>query len=90
MKITDYEVKERLGEREGIFAVGDKARYIGATDEQVNWGSNDDPRQCLTEGAIYTVDAVEVHTWHTKIYLREKLGMKFNSVSFEKIREASK
>ena len=62
--------------------VGDKVRYTGAIDEQVAWGSNDDPRKVLTEGSTYTVADVEVHTWHTKVYLEEYPKLKFNSVSF--------
>lgn len=59
-----------------------KVKYIGATDEQVKWGGNDDPRGLLIEGDIYEVAKEEVHSWHTKLYLTEFPSKKFNSVSF--------
>jgi len=62
---------------------GDKVVYTGATDEQVRWGSNDDPRGILVEGNTYTVARVEVHSWHTKVWLEEYPGLKFNIVHFE-------
>jgi hypothetical protein len=58
-----------------------KVIYIGATDEQVRWGGNDDPRGLLTEGQTYTVEKTEVHSWHTKIKLSGVAGW-FNSVCF--------
>jgi len=33
--------------------------YTGATDEQVNWGGNDDPRGLLEEGKQYVY---KIHT----------------------------
>jgi len=65
------------------FKKGDLVRYIGTSDAQVNWGANSDPRGVLIEGDCYHVEKVEVHSWHTKLYLRGIPG-KFNSVSFEK------
>ena len=61
---------------------GTKVKYIGASDSQVRWGSNDDPRNCLIEGQLYTIDHTEVHSYHTKIYLKEFPDLKFNSCSF--------
>ena len=46
-----------------------KMRYTGATDAQVNFGNCDDPRGLLSEGTVYDVDGVDVHSWHTKIKL---------------------
>lgn len=64
---------------------GDKVIYTGCTDEQVSWGAgNDDPRQLLVEGAIYFVEKIESHTWHTKLHLHGICG-RFNSVSFKKL-----
>lgn len=60
-----------------------KARYTGnASDTQVRWGGNDDPRDLLEVGKVYDIKRVDVHTWHTKIYLVDFPGMKFNSVHF--------
>lgn len=56
--------------------------YTGASDAQVNWGGNDDPRGVLIEGNEYVVRSTEVHSWHTKIELEEFPGLRFNSVCF--------
>jgi len=62
---------------------GTRVRFIGSTKDQVNWGGNDDPIQCgLKVGETYTVQSTEVHSQHTKVYLREFPGKRFNSVSF--------
>lgn len=61
-------------------------RYRGdVSDEQVAWGSNDDPRGLLKPGAVYEVEKVESHSWHTKIYLVGYPGKKFNSVHFDEV-----
>lgn len=60
----------------------DAVIFIGASDEQVAWGGNDDPRKHLVSGESYTIDRIETHNWHTKIYLKEFPGKKFNSVCF--------
>ena len=66
------------------FKHGDKVIYIGCIQEQINWGSNDDPRKILFENFVYCVETVDVHSYHTKLTLRGVHG-KFNSVCFEKI-----
>lgn len=66
------------------FKKGDRVIYLGSDNTQVNWGSNDDPKNVLIEGDIYQVEKVEVHSWHTKLHLRGVQG-KFNSVSFKKL-----
>ncbi|NDB85842.1 MAG: hypothetical protein EB127_24555 [Alphaproteobacteria bacterium] len=65
------------------FKVGDKVRYTGSTEVQVRWGNNDNPVDVLFEGDTYYVERIEIHTWHTKLYLRGVYG-KFNSVCFER------
>jgi hypothetical protein len=60
-----------------------KVRFIGSTESQVKWGSNDDPNEFLTIGEVYEVEKVEPHSWHTKYRLKEFPNKKFNSVSFE-------
>ena len=67
------------------FKHGDKAIYIGCTQEQINWGNNDDPNKILIEGAVYYIEKVEVHSQHTKLTLRGVYG-KFNSVCFSKVK----
>ncbi len=64
---------------------GTKVKFTTASDEQVNWGGNDDPRELLKTEEIYKVDKIETHSWHTKIYLRGFPGKKFNSVSFKEV-----
>ena len=66
------------------FKAGDKVRYTGSTETQVRWGNNDNPVGVLFEGDTYYVERVEIHTLHTKLYLRGVYG-KFNSVCFEKV-----
>jgi hypothetical protein len=66
------------------FKVGDQVKYLGSVEEQVRWGSNDNPKRVLFEGDVYYVERVEIHSWHTKLYLRGIRG-KFNSVCFEKV-----
>ena len=64
--------------------IGSKVKFIGSSDEQVKWGNNDDPKKILNKKEIYTIENIEVHSWHTKIYLEDIKG-KFNSISFEEI-----
>lgn len=61
---------------------GDKVIFIGASVDQVRWGSNDDPNEFLKEGDLAEIESVEVHSWHTKIRLKGIKG-RFNSVSFK-------
>jgi len=63
---------------------GDKVKFISATDDQINWGSNDDPRLVLDTNIIYEIENIKVHSWHTKVYLKGIKG-KFNSVHFKVI-----
>jgi len=64
--------------------IGSKVKFIDASDAQVNWGSNDDPRKMLDKNKVYIVEDIEEHAWHTKIYLEGVKG-KFNPVSFEEV-----
>lgn len=69
---------------EGDICPGDRMRYASeASDCQVNWGNNDDPREHLTLGETYTVSDVDVRSWHTKLSFVECPGKRFNSVNFE-------
>lgn len=60
-----------------------KAKYIGASIDQIRWGSNDDPRDLLEIGKEYDVVGLEVHTMHTKVILTEFPDLRFNSVCFD-------
>lgn len=59
-----------------------KVQYIGASDEQARWGACSDPRGKLNVGTIYEVESQEVHSWHTKLYLKGIEGG-YNSVCFD-------
>jgi len=59
----------------------DDAFYV----EKKRWGSNDNPKGVLFEGDVYYVERIEIHSWHTKLYLRGIRGGKFNSSCFEKV-----
>jgi len=63
-----------------------RVRFIGASDEQVRWGSNDDPRGILKVGAVYEVARRDVHSWHTKLELVGFPGKRFNSVCFKEVK----
>jgi hypothetical protein len=61
---------------------GALVKYIGASNDQVRWGNNDDPRPLLTVGGVYHIAATDVHHWHTRVRLEGVIGW-FNSVHFE-------
>jgi hypothetical protein len=66
------------------FKVGDSAKFTGCSQDQINWGNNDDPNKLLFVGDKYVIEKVEVHSYHTKLTLRGVYG-RFNSVCFEKV-----
>jgi len=66
------------------FKVGDSVRFIGCSEEQINWGNNDNPNKLLFVGDKYIIEKVEVHSYHTKLTLCGVYG-KFNGVCFEKV-----
>ena len=59
-------------------------KYTGASQDQINWGGNDDPRPLLVVGNVYEVEKLDVHSWHTKVKLKGIDG-RFNYVSFEEV-----
>lgn len=67
------------------------------TERKIRCVRNDDISwfQCrhnadkLTPGEIYTVTDVDIHSWHTEIYLAEIPGVAFNSVLFEEIEQGA-
>ena len=64
---------------------GQKVRFTGASQTQINWGSgNDDPNKILILGKTYTIEAIKVHSWHTKVRILGFDGA-FNSVSFKPV-----
>ena len=63
---------------------GTRVKYIGADQDQINWGGCDDPSEVLSIDGEYLVDHIEVHSWHTKVSLQGIAG-EFPSVAFEDI-----
>lgn len=67
---------------------GTKVIYTGeVSDSQVRWGIHDDPRGVLTPGKEYIVEKTEVRSYHTKVYLKDFPGWKFNSVWFKEVND---
>ena len=46
------------------------------------WGGHSDPNGLLEFGKEYELERAEVHSWHTKIFLKDFPGKSFNSVWF--------
>ena len=46
------------------------------------WSHNDRASEFLKVGQIYFAESIDVHSWHTRVYLREFPGRWFNSVAF--------
>ena len=59
--------------------------FCGCTEEQSNWGNNDEP-EMLEIGKAYEIEDVEPHKWHTKLKLVDIDG-KFNSVCFTELND---
>lgn len=53
-----------------------------ASQDQINWGGNDDPNELLEIGKEYEVLKKDVHSWHTKLTLVDFPDKVFNDVSF--------
>lgn len=59
---------------------GDLVKFIGCSPEQCNWGACDFPATLVIDD-YYVIEAVEPHTYHTKIRIEGHNG-RFNSVCF--------
>jgi hypothetical protein len=58
--------------------------FTGCSEAQHSWGSHTGDFEGLVVGSVYNVEKVEVHSWHTKLYLKGIKGS-FNSVCFEPV-----
>ena len=58
-------------------------KFTGCIKSQVKFGSNDDPNEDLILGARYEIERFEIHSWHSKVYLKQFPNKKYNSVCFE-------
>ena len=65
--------------------VGQNVLFLGCTDDQSKWGSGYADPGLLTAGEVYWISRVEVHTWHTKVWIGEGDLGPFNSVCFETV-----
>ncbi len=54
------------------------------TQHQIKWGGNTDPKGLLEVGKKYEVEGIEVHSWHTKVFLTDFPGKQFNSIWFDR------
>jgi len=55
------------------------------------WGADrGNTKECLVVGEQYTVEKVEIHSWHTNVFLEGYSGIPFNSVQFENVEESGK
>lgn len=85
-----HDLRVKLDVAEGALCrAKEKARYTGASDCQVTYRANDDPRGLLVEGAVYDVEHIDEGEWHTDVYLVGHEGKRFNSVSFDLFTETS-
>ena len=48
------------------------------------WGGGEN-HHLLEVGKEYTLEDIDVHSWHTIVYLEEFPNVEFNSVAFEEI-----
>ena len=80
---------DMIGEQTNNPTKGSKVKCISIDEDQSNWGGNSSAKDFLIIGNIYTLDRdPEIHSWHTKYYLAEVPGKKFNSVQFEVVEGA--
>lgn len=75
-------VTEIVGKSPEHLKKGDRVKFT-LTGEPTSWGVSKYNAEHLTRGECYTVERVEAHSWHTKIFLQEFPGIEFNSVWFE-------
>lgn len=65
---------------------GSRVKCISVDEHASKWGGNSPAHELLTIGEMYTLsEDPEIHSWHTKYYLKEFPGEKFNSVQFEEV-----
>lgn len=60
------------------------------SDYDNNYGGCDFVKGSLKLGEIYTLEKHEVHSFHTKIYLKEFPDKVFNSVHFKYLKRGEK
>lgn len=69
---------------------GDKVVCVEQMGYLYFWGADrGNAKECLVVGKQYTVEKVEIHSWHTNVFLEGYPGIPFNSVQFKNV-EGSK
>lgn len=63
---------------------GTKVKFVknNVCEESIKWGSHDSPYE-LEDGREYEILRTEVHSYHTKVHLKETPNKSFNSVWFD-------
>jgi hypothetical protein len=61
-----------------------KLKFI--VQNPITWGASESNAKLLKLGKTYTVERIEEHSWHTKVFLKEFPGFEFNSVWFEEVK----
>ena len=81
--LTKGEVKALKPKRDVLsLKKGERVKCISIDGDQ-SYGGCDLASLYLSTGCIYTIEKVEIHSWHTKIHLQEYPKRVFNSVLFE-------
>ncbi len=60
-----------------------KVKFIA--NDPTTWGVSKNNAGLLNLGEVYTIEKIEVHSWHTKVFLKEFPGVEFNSAWFEEV-----
>ena len=66
-----------------IGGVNMKLKFI--EKEPTTWGISSSRAKLLKLGETYDVERIEVHSCHTKVFLKEFPCVEFNSVWFEEV-----
>lgn len=62
--------------------IGKSAKFIGATETQIIYGGNADPREHLVEGQSYEIVSAKIGQSSTALTLKGFENLTFNSVCF--------
>ena len=63
---------------------GTRVKFI--CKNPITWGVPEENAVHLKIGEIYTIERAEIHSWHTKIFLKEIPRIEFNSVWFDEVK----
>jgi hypothetical protein len=62
---------------------GTRVRFV--EKDPTTWAIPKENAKHLELDVIYTVDRIEVRSWHTKVFLKEVPDVEFNSVWFRRV-----